>query len=77
MIELNAMLTGASRPEEIQIAKEESLRLRRVIATQTALMDRLAAEQAPFRAAFNGRISYFRQLQVFPFLSSALPVPTD
>ncbi|KAG8931842.1 hypothetical protein FRC02_002077 [Tulasnella sp. 418] len=61
MIDLNKIVSN--KEEEIAIAKAESLRLRRIIAEQTALVDRLAGEQAPFRAAFNGRIGYFRQLQ--------------
>ncbi|KAG8882452.1 hypothetical protein FRB98_003695 [Tulasnella sp. 332] len=56
MVDLNN-LTG--KDQEVQIAKGESLRLRRIIAQQ----NRLANEQAPFRTAFNSRISYFRQLQ--------------
>ncbi|KAG8900823.1 hypothetical protein FRB99_005746 [Tulasnella sp. 403] len=60
MLDLNK-LTG--NDVERQIGKMESKRLRRIIMEQTALMDRLDHEQAPFRAAFNGRVSYFRQLQ--------------
>ncbi|KAG8915263.1 hypothetical protein FRC00_006131 [Tulasnella sp. 408] len=48
---------------EQQIAKEEAKRLRRILQEQTGLIDRMLNEMTPLRAAFNGRITYFRQLQ--------------
>ncbi|KAG8904371.1 hypothetical protein FRC01_008755, partial [Tulasnella sp. 417] len=48
---------------EQQIAKEEAKRLRRILQEQTGLIDRMLNEMTPLRAAFNGRIAYFRQLQ--------------
>ena len=58
-----ALSKVAGNDKEEAIAKAESLRLRRVIQNQTALVERLSNEQAPFRTTFNGRIAYFRQLQ--------------
>ncbi|KAG9032861.1 hypothetical protein FRB95_000945 [Tulasnella sp. JGI-2019a] len=60
MVDLNNLV---GKEQEVQIAKDESLRLRRIISQQIALAERLANEQAPLRTAFNARISYFRQLQ--------------
>ncbi|KAG8965698.1 hypothetical protein FRC00_003173 [Tulasnella sp. 408] len=48
---------------EQQIAKEEAKRLRRILQEQTGFIERMLNEMTPLRAAFNGRIAYFRQLQ--------------
>ncbi|KAG9016567.1 hypothetical protein FRB90_003006 [Tulasnella sp. 427] len=60
MIDLGRVI---GKDEEHQIAKEEAKHLRRILQEQTVLVDRMLNEMAPLRAAFNGRIAYFRQLQ--------------
>ncbi|KAG8974351.1 hypothetical protein FRC05_007512 [Tulasnella sp. 425] len=60
MIDLGKIIGGDM---EQQIAKDEAKRLRRILQEQTGLVDRMLNEMAPLRAAFNGRIAYFRQLQ--------------
>ncbi|KAI0641041.1 SNF2 family N-terminal domain-containing protein [Trametes meyenii] len=65
MVELNNVAIGIMKEEDPEriIAKNAVAKLRSLIANQGKLIDRLYADLAHFRKAFNERISYFRQLQ--------------
>ncbi|KAI0668956.1 SNF2 family N-terminal domain-containing protein [Trametes maxima] len=65
MVELNNIAIGIMREEDPErvIAKDATMKLRSLIASQGKLIDKLYADLAHFRKAFNERISYFRQLQ--------------
>ncbi|KZS95380.1 hypothetical protein SISNIDRAFT_408473 [Sistotremastrum niveocremeum HHB9708] len=64
MIDLNKLaVTLEDKHPEKQIALREASRLKKVIADQNTVMDRMESELALFRKAFNDRIVYFRQLQ--------------
>ncbi|KAJ3983056.1 SNF2 family N-terminal domain-containing protein [Lentinula detonsa] len=54
--------TGKNDPERILLAAAIA-DLRKLISSQQSLMDKVSAELALFRKAFNQRVLYFRQLQ--------------
>ncbi|KAH9943662.1 SNF2 family N-terminal domain-containing protein [Amylocystis lapponica] len=65
MVDLNNVAVRIRRNEDPEkvLAKDGESRLRTLIADQGKLMDKLQADLAHLRKAFNERISYFRQLQ--------------
>ncbi|KZT00238.1 uncharacterized protein LAESUDRAFT_816623 [Laetiporus sulphureus 93-53] len=65
MIDLNNVAAKIPKDDDFEkiIARDGVKRLRTLLADQGKLMDKLQADLAHFRKAFNERISYFRQLQ--------------
>ncbi|KZT19573.1 hypothetical protein NEOLEDRAFT_1159005 [Neolentinus lepideus HHB14362 ss-1] len=75
MIDLNAVAARIPKdddPEKIMV-KDVVKRLRKLINSQSNLIDRLESDLALFRKAFNERILYFRQLQE---ISDSVAEPT-
>ncbi|THH28194.1 hypothetical protein EUX98_g5996 [Antrodiella citrinella] len=65
MVDLNNIAAGISReqdPEKI-LAREGATQLRHLLSEQMKLFEKLQADCALLRRAFNDRVSYFRQLQ--------------
>ncbi|TFY56627.1 hypothetical protein EVG20_g8854, partial [Dentipellis fragilis] len=65
VVDLNAAAAKCMRENDTEkvLAKEGALALRKLISEQGAVNERLEADLALFRKAFNERILYFRQLQ--------------
>ncbi|KAA1466872.1 hypothetical protein DENSPDRAFT_831779 [Dentipellis sp. KUC8613] len=65
VVDLNAAAAKCMRENDTEkvLAKEGALTLRKLISEQGAVNERLEADLALFRKAFNERILYFRQLQ--------------
>ncbi|OXB37227.1 E3 ubiquitin-protein ligase SHPRH [Cryptococcus neoformans] len=63
LMDLNAIIHGQHRHEEIEMAKSMASMLKKYIAEQTELVEKLNKELDMFRATFNRRVVYFASLQ--------------
>ncbi|WVQ84030.1 hypothetical protein IAT38_006175 [Cryptococcus sp. DSM 104549] len=63
LMDLNAIIHGPHRPEEIKIAQDMAKMLKGYINKQSEYVEKLNKELDLFRATFNRRVQYFAALQ--------------